>query len=117
MTQKNLKLKRIGVLSLAKFSAMFYFILGLIILAVTGAMMLLMMIFPALIAIIGGDAGTIAGVLALGVGGALMYLLWAVFMIILYTIIGVIVGVVVALVYNLVAKLSGGITVSVEEEA
>jgi len=102
---KPVKLKRIGVLSLAKFYAIMMGIMGLII-----------GIFIAFIAIISSISGSIATSTASGQLGLFAGLgfLGIVIIPLFYATLGFIIGVVSAFLYNLIAGWIGGIEVEIE---
>lgn len=103
----KLRIRKLGVLSVAKIQAIMCLVISLLIFIPYGLIIILYSLFGA--GMIGGQGG-----LALGGGGIVMGIVFMIGGPILYTIFGFIGGAVGALIYNLFAKLVGGIEIEVE---
>jgi len=97
-----MELKRIGVLSLGKISGLLGLIWGIISVILIAILQKLMANLP---------------VEELGIQTTILTWQIALYIIVLYTIIGFISGLILALIYNLLAKLIGGIKLEFKEEA
>lgn len=101
--------KRLGVISFAKFLAMFYFLLGLVIFAIAAAVLILIFVFSLVIPYIGGNTSMVSNILAGGVITLIMYAIGAIVMLLIYTAFGFIAGAIGAVIFNTVSKVSGGL--------
>ena len=98
---------RVGVLSAGKIFAAVCFLFGIIFAALMAFMSLIF-------AVLGGaffGAGAGKSFLLGGGLGLIFMLMWAVFILVFYTVMGFVLGCVYALIYNLVAKYLGGIEI------
>lgn len=106
----KLRIRKLGVLSVAKIQASIMFVISLLISIPYG---LILIIYG----LIGGSAiGSNAG-LAVGAGGIVIGLLIMIGLPIMYCILGFIVGAIGALLYNLFSAWVGGIEIEVESVA
>lgn len=105
----KLRIKKLGVLSLAKMYAAMAFVISLLIAIPYG---LFIIIFSLVGAAGAGDAG-----LAIGGGGVVMGIGVMIGLPIMYTIVAFVGGAVGAVVYNLFAGFVGGIEIEVENVA
>lgn len=102
----KLRIRKIGVLSVAKLQAVMALVISLLISIPYG---LIIMIFGAAALGTGESGGMLAG------GGAILVgILIMIGLPVLYTVIGFIVGAIGALLYNLFAGIIGGIEIEVE---
>ena len=103
----KLRIRKLGVLSVAKIEAAILFVLSLLISIPYG---LILIIYG----LVGGSAvGNSAG-LAIGAGGVVIGLLIMVGLPIMYSIMGFVGGAIAALLYNLFSNWVGGIEIEVE---
>ncbi|MBA2494663.1 MAG: hypothetical protein H0V31_08210 [Acidobacteria bacterium] len=102
----KLKIKKLGVLSVAKIYAVIMLVMSLIISIPYG-------LFIVGISLMGASAGGSSG-LAIGGGGAIVGILMMFGIPILYGAIGFVAGAIGALLYNLFAGIVGGIEIEVE---
>lgn len=103
----KLKIRKLGVLSVAKILAVIYLVISLLIAVPYG---LIIIIFS----LIGAGSARGDAAFMVGGGGVVMGLVVMVAIPIFYTIVGFIGGAIVALLYNLFAGLVGGIEIEVE---
>ena len=106
----KLKIRKLGILSVAKIYAIMTFVMSLLISIPYG-------LFVIIFALVGGvGAGSQDGMagLAVGGGGIVVGLLIMIGIPIVYAIIGFIGGALCALIYNILAGLVGGIEIEVE---
>jgi hypothetical protein len=103
----KLRIRKLGVLSVAKMQAAVCLVVSLLISIPYGLVIILYALFGA--GIMGGNAG-----LAVGGGGVVIGVLVMIGLPILYCIIGFIGGAIGALVYNIFAGIVGGIEMEVE---
>ncbi|CAN5668206.1 hypothetical protein BH24ACI2_BH24ACI2_12670 [soil metagenome] len=102
----KLKIKKLGVLSVAKIYAVIMLVVSLIFSIPYG-------LFVIGISLMGASAGGSSG-LAIGSGGAIVGVLMMVGIPIMYGAIGFVAGAIGALLYNLFAGVVGGIEIEVE---
>ena len=102
----KLRIKKLGILSVAKMYALIMFVMSLIISIPYG---LFMMVFGAALMGSGNQSG-----LAAGGGGVVIGLMFMIGLPILYAAIGFVAGAIGALIYNLFAGIVGGIEIEVE---
>ncbi len=106
----KLRIRKLGILSLAKIYAVMMLVMSLLISIPYG-------LFIIIFALIGGaGAGQTDGFagLAVGGGGIIIGLLVMIGLPIMYAILGFIVGAIGALIYNIFAGLVGGVEIEVE---
>ncbi len=106
----KLRIKKLGILSVAKIQAVMMLVLSLLIAIPYGLIIIV-------ISLIGGvGAGSQDGMsgLMVGGGGVVMGIIVMIAIPILYAIMGFIAGVISALVYNIFAGLVGGVEIEVE---
>lgn len=103
----KLRIRKLGILSVAKIYAVMMLVMSLLISIPYGLIIIVYSLFGA--GLVGGDAA-----LAIGGGGVVIGILVMIGLPILYGIIGFIGGAISALVYNLFAGIVGGIEIEVE---
>jgi hypothetical protein len=103
----KLRIRRLGVLSVAKMQALTMLVVSLLISIPYGLIIIAWSIFGG--SMVGGNAG-----LTMGGGGVVAGILIMIGLPILYCILGFIFGAIGALVYNLFAGLVGGVEIEVE---
>ena len=103
----KLRIRKLGILSVAKIQAVMMFVLSLLIAIPYGLIIILYALFGA--GMVGGDAA-----LAIGGGGVILGIVVMIALPIMYGVIGFIVGALSALVYNIFAGMVGGIEMEVE---
>lgn len=103
----KLKIKKLGVLSVAKMYAVIALVVSLLIAIPYGLFIIIFSLIGA-----GGASGDAA--LAIGGGGVVMGLVVMVGIPVMYTLMGFIGGVIGALIYNIFAGIVGGIEIEVE---
>ena len=103
----KLRIRKLGVLSVAKMYALVLLVISLIISIPYGLFIIIFSLTGA--SSIGGQGG-----LALGGGGIVFGLLFMVGLPIFYGVIGFVMGAVGALIYNIFAGIIGGIEIEVE---
>ena len=103
----KLRIRKLGVLSVAKIYALVLLVISLIISIPYGLFIIIFSLTGA--SSIGGQGG-----LALGGGGIVFGLLFMVGLPIFYGVIGFVMGAVGALIYNIFAGIIGGIEIEVE---
>ncbi len=106
----KLRIKKLGVMSVAKMYCVMMFVISLIIAIPYGLIIILYSLLGA--GVVGGNEA-----LAIGGGGVVIGILVMVGLPILYAIIGFIGGAIAALIYNIFAGLVGGIEIEVESVA
>jgi hypothetical protein len=106
----KLRIKKLGVLSLAKMQGIMGVVIGLLIGIIYALIIVVYTIFGA--SLVKGDAA-----LAVGGGGVILAILVLVGFPIMYGLIGFIGGAIGALVYNVFANFVGGIEIEVENVA
>ena len=103
----KLRIRKLGILSVAKIQAVMMFVIGLLIGILYGLIVIIYSLFGA--GMVGGDAA-----LAIGGGGVVLGIGLMIGIPITYGIVGFIAGAIVALVYNIFAGMVGGIEMEVE---
>lgn len=103
----KLRIRRLGVLSVAKMYGLMMFVISLIIFIPYGLVVIGWSIFGG--SMMGGNAG-----LTVGGGGAVLGIVLMIGGPIIYGIIGFVFGAIGALVYNLFAGMVGGVEIEVE---
>lgn len=103
----KLRIKKLGVLSVAKMYAAMALVLSLLIAIPYGLIIIIYSLFGA--SIVGGDAA-----LAIGGGGVIIGILVMIGLPIVYSIMAFVGGAIAALIYNLFANFVGGIEIEVE---
>jgi len=103
----KLRIKKFGVLSVAKIQGLIGLVIGLIIGVIYGLFIIAYSVFGG--AMLGGDAGR-----ALGGSGVLVGIGLMIAMPILYGVIGFIGGAIGAVIYNIFARIVGGLEIEVE---
>ncbi len=103
----TLKIRKLGVMSVAKIYAVMMLVISLLISIPYGLFIIVYGLFGA--RMVGGDAG-----LAVGGGGVIVGILVMIGLPILYGIMGFIFGAIGALIYNVFAGFVGGIEIEVE---
>ncbi|MFN2502501.1 MAG: hypothetical protein ABR530_10885 [Pyrinomonadaceae bacterium] len=103
----RLRIRKLGVLSIAKMYAAVLLVLSLIISIPYGLIVIIYALFGA--SILGGNAA-----LAVGGGGVVLGVLIMIGLPIMYSAIGFVGGAIGALIYNLFANYLGGIEIEVE---
>jgi hypothetical protein len=106
----KLRIKKLGVLSVAKMYAAIMLVVSLMISIPYGLIIIVYSLFGA--GIVGGEAA-----LAIGGGGVVLGIVVMIGVPIMYTIIGFIAGAIGALLYNLFSNFVGGIEIEVESIA
>jgi hypothetical protein len=106
----KLRIKKLGVLSVAKMQAVMGLVIGLIIGVIYGVIIILYSILGA--SLVKGDQAY-----AVGGGGIVIGIVAMIGFPIMYTIIGFIGGAIGALIYNLFSRIVGGIEMEVEQIA
>ena len=106
----KLRIKKFGVLSVAKIQAVMMLVMSLIIAIPYGLIIILYALFGG--SLVGGQAG-----LAVGGGGVILGIVVMIGVPIMYGIIGFIGGAIGALLYNLFSSFVGGIEIEVENIA
>ena len=109
----KLRIKKLGVLSVAKMYAVMAFIISLLIAIPYG----LFIIVFSLIGAAGASGQSNEGALALGGGGIVMGIVVMIAIPIMYTVIAFIGGALGAVIYNILAGIVGGIEIEVENAA
>jgi hypothetical protein len=107
-TVNKLRIKKLGILSVAKIYALMMFVIALLISIPYG---LFIIIFSLMGASVGGGGSE---ALALGGGGIVVGIVVMIAVPVFYAIVGFIGGIIGALVYNLFAGIVGGIEIEVE---
>jgi hypothetical protein len=103
----KLRIRKLGILSVAKIESLVMLVMSLLIAIPYGLIVIVYSLFGA--GMVGGDAA-----LAIGGGGVVLGLALMVGIPITYGIIGFIAGAISALVYNIFAGMVGGIEMEVE---
>ena len=103
----KLKIRKLGILSVAKIYAVMMFVISLLIAIPYG-------LFIIAFSLIGAGSATGEAALALGGGGVVMGLGVMIGMPIMYAVMGFVFGALGALIYNIFAGLVGGIEIEVE---
>ena len=103
----RLRIKKLGVLSVAKIEAVILFVISLLISIPYGLIVIVYSLVGG--SVLGGNAG-----LGVGAGGVVIGLLIMVGLPIIYGIIGFVGGCIAALLYNLFSTWVGGIEIEVE---
>lgn len=106
----KLRIKKLGVMSVAKMYCVMMFVISLIIAIPYGLIIIIYSLLGA--GMVGGDAA-----LAVGGGGIVVGILVMIGLPILYAIIGFVGGAIAALLYNVFSGLVGGIEIEVESVA
>lgn len=109
----KLRIKKLGVLSVAKMYAVMAFIISLLIAIPYG----LFIIVFSLIGAAGASGQSSEGALALGGGGIVMGIVVMIAIPTMYTVIAFIGGALGAVIYNILAGIVGGIEIEVENAA
>src|SRR5690606_18111797 len=104
----KLRIRKLGILSVAKIQAVMMFVLSLLIAIPYGLIIILYSLFGA--GMVGGDAA-----LAIGGGGVVLGIVVMIAIPIMYGLIGFVAGALSALVYNIFAGMVGGIEMEVEK--
>lgn len=110
---QKLRIKKLGVLSVAKMYAAMAFVISLLIAIPYG----LIIIIFSLIGASGASRADGGAALALGGGGIVMGIVIMIALPIMYTVIAFIGGVIGAFIYNIFAGFVGGIEIEVENVA
>jgi hypothetical protein len=103
----KLRIRKLGILSVAKIQAVMMFVIGLLIGVLYGLIVIIYSLFGA--GIVGGDAA-----LVIGGGGVVLGIGLMIGIPIMYGLIGFIAGALSALIYNIFAGMVGGIEMEVE---
>ena len=103
----RLRIRKLGVLSVAKIQALVALVLSLCISIPYGLIIIMYGLFGA--SLVGGNAG-----LAVGGGGVVLGIVIMIGLPIIYSLIAFVFGAIAALVYNLFANMVGGIEIEVE---
>jgi hypothetical protein len=103
----KLRIRKLGILSVAKIQAVMMFVIGLLIGILYGLIVIIYSLFGA--GIVGGDAA-----LVIGGGGVVLGIGLMIGIPIMYGLIGFIAGALSALIYNIFAGMVGGIEMEVE---
>ncbi|MEZ5345499.1 MAG: hypothetical protein R2681_08095 [Pyrinomonadaceae bacterium] len=106
----KLRIKKLGVLSVAKIQAVMMLVLSLLIAIPYG---LIIIVFSLIGGVGAGSQDGMSG-LMVGGGGIVMGIVVMIALPIMYAIMGFIAGAISALVYNIFAKLVGGVEIEVE---
>ena len=106
----RLRIKKLGVLSVAKIEAAILLVISMLISIPYGLIIIIYSLFGA--GMVGGNAA-----LAVGGGGVVVGILVMIGLPIFYSIMGFIGGAIAALLYNLFANFVGGIEIEVESIA
>ena len=103
----KLRIRKLGILSVAKIYAVMMLVMSLLISVPYGLFIIVFSLIGA-----GGAGGDAA--LAIGGGGVVMGLLVMIGLPIFYSLIGFVAGVIGALIYNIFAGMVGGVEIEVE---